>query len=382
MNYSIENGVFVISLEGRISSDNVQNIEAEVRDILEKNNNPGYLFDAERLEYISSAGLRFLLKLSKETTDKLIVRNVSSEVYDIFEMTGFSTFLDVKKKMREFSVEGCDVVGRGAMGTVYRLDEDTIIKVFDTVQDIPSIESEIRKTKDAFLLGIPTAIPFDIVKVGDKYGAVFELIKAKNFDDYLIENMDQLDDLCKKYADFIKSVHSVEAMDDNLPDIKSVYLEYLDEIKKYLPDDLYEKVLNRINSIPSANNIVHGDIQVKNIMVSSDEMILIDMDTLSRGNAVFEFAGLYMTYIAFNLHENNSKTFLGIDKDITSKLFYDTLKYYFDGVDEKIYDEKLTIIKILGLVRFLFLIAGIGIGLPELKDVRIKDSISELEAIA
>ncbi len=39
------------------------------------------------------------------------------------------------------------------------------------------IKNEQRLAKRAFVKGVPTAISYDIVKVGDKYGSVFELLR-------------------------------------------------------------------------------------------------------------------------------------------------------------------------------------------------------------
>lgn len=53
--------------------------------------------DASELSYISSAGLRVFLKLRK-AVGELTVFNVNSEVYDIFDVTGFTDILNVKKR--------------------------------------------------------------------------------------------------------------------------------------------------------------------------------------------------------------------------------------------------------------------------------------------
>lgn len=70
---------------------------------------------AKKLEYISSAGLRVLLKLTKSVGEVSIV-NVSPEVYEIFDVTGFTSILNVKKALREISVDGCEVIGAGGAG--------------------------------------------------------------------------------------------------------------------------------------------------------------------------------------------------------------------------------------------------------------------------
>lgn len=57
------------------------------------------MIDADKLESISSAGLRVLMKLRKKTDRALTMTNVSPEVYDIFEVTGFTELMDVKKRL-------------------------------------------------------------------------------------------------------------------------------------------------------------------------------------------------------------------------------------------------------------------------------------------
>ncbi len=377
----IKDNTLIIELEGKINSENVEDIDKEVRTLI-KGTGLNYMFDADKLEYITSAGLRFLLKLKKEKKDELTIINVSPEVYEIFEMTGFATLLNVKKKLRVFSVEGCPVIGKGAMGTVYRIDMDTIIKVYDNVNDIHAIENEVNKAREAFLMGIPTAIPFDIVKVQDKYGAIFELIKSTNSNDYLIENTNELDGFCTRYADFIKDIHSVVDEKNSLPRIKDMYLSHLKTIKNILSPDLFEKIENVINEIPDEKSVIHGDVQVKNIMISDDDLVIIDMDTLSEGSPVFDFGGLFMTYVTFSIHEpDNTKKFLGLDADVTSELFYKTVKQYYRNLSDVEYQRTINIIKMLGFVRFLFLIYGLQIGAPELKDVRIKYSINALNEL-
>ena len=377
----VKDNTLIIELEGKINSENVEDIDKEVRTLI-MGTGLNYMFDADKLEYITSAGLRFLLKLKKEKKDELTIINVSPEVYEIFEMTGFVTLLDVKKKLRVFSVEGCPVIGKGAMGTVYRIDMDTIIKVYDNVNDIHAIENEVNKAREAFLMGIPTAIPFDIVKVQDKYGAIFELIKSTNSNDYLIENTNELDGFCTRYADFIKDIHSVVDEKNSLPHIKDMYLSHLKTIKNILSPDLFEKIENVINEIPDEKSVIHGDVQVKNIMISDDDLVIIDMDTLSEGSPVFDFGGLFMTYVTFSIHEpDNTKKFLGLDADVTSELFYKTVKQYYRNLSDVEYQRTINIIKMLGFVRFLFLIYGLQIGVPELKDVRIKYSINALNEL-
>ena len=110
-------------LKGKIDSTNAMEFENEIMAALPDE------IDASQLSYISSAGLRVLLKLKKKV-DGITVYNVSPDVYDIFSVTGFDQLLNVKKAFRRISVEGKEIIGKGGNGVVYRLDEETIVKVY------------------------------------------------------------------------------------------------------------------------------------------------------------------------------------------------------------------------------------------------------------
>lgn len=170
MNFNTDNNVLTLYLYGRIDANNSAKAESEISEILAKN--PGLVpaFDASDLEYISSAGLRVLLKFRKKFGKNLDVFNASSDVFDIFEVTGFTQLLNVRKKFREVSTEGCPVIGEGHYSTVYRLDTETIIKVFNKIPiTLEKIEHDQRTAREAFVLGIPTAISYDVVRTGGHY---------------------------------------------------------------------------------------------------------------------------------------------------------------------------------------------------------------------
>ena len=93
--YHAEDNVLTIYVSGRVDSANSAEIEAEVKAARAAVPNVPIVIDAEKLEYISSAGLRILLRLRKAEPE-LSVINVSSEVYDVLEMTGFTDILEIE----------------------------------------------------------------------------------------------------------------------------------------------------------------------------------------------------------------------------------------------------------------------------------------------
>lgn len=203
-----ENGTLTVFLEGRIDTSNAPTVESELLALLEQNSSAGITLDAEGLEYISSAGLRALMKLRKQCKTDLPVRNVSPEVYEIFETTGFTELLDVRKKLREISVEGCEKLGQGGNGAVYRLDEDKIVKVYKPWMALDAIDRERSFARTAFVNGIPSVIAYDTVKVGDCLGVVFELLRSDTLGHAVRDNPEKLPEYVDQYVALAKTLHS------------------------------------------------------------------------------------------------------------------------------------------------------------------------------
>ena len=75
-----KNDKLEIRLEGRIDSNNAPDVEQEIMNALDSNAGKEPVFDAENLEYISSAGLRVLMKIRKKLNKPVDVINVSRDV--------------------------------------------------------------------------------------------------------------------------------------------------------------------------------------------------------------------------------------------------------------------------------------------------------------
>ena len=341
-----------VKLTGRIDSANAAEREAELNK--EIGGFQGELIiDAAGLEYISSAGLRVILRIKKAILDTRII-NCSSETYDIFDMTGFTEMMDISKAYRELSIDGCEVIGEGANGIVYRTDPDTIVKVYKNPDSLDEIHNERELARKAFVMGIPTAIPYDVVKVGNLYGSVFELLNAKSFGK-LINAGESVEELAKASVEILKTMHSTMLKDGELPSKRLEALVWAEFTADYLPEDIGKKLVELFRAIPETNNMLHGDFHIKNIMRQNGENLLIDMDTLSMGHPIFEFAAIFAAYIGFGCVDmSRSYEFLNITEQQCRDFWKYTIKYYFEGKDEAYLDDitaKASIICYTRLIR-------------------------------
>ena len=85
-----------IALEGRLDTTTAPELEAELKSSL--NGVSELVFDFEKLDYISSAGLRVLLStqkiMNKQGTMKIM--HVNDMIMEVFEVTGFSDILTIE----------------------------------------------------------------------------------------------------------------------------------------------------------------------------------------------------------------------------------------------------------------------------------------------
>ncbi|MBR6314602.1 MAG: anti-sigma factor antagonist [Clostridia bacterium] len=328
-----EDNQLTLALAGRIDSTNAAAAEAEINGAA-----AGFagalVLDIEKLDYISSAGLRVILRLKKSNADTKII-NASSEVYEIFDMTGFTEMMEIAKAYRKLSVDGCEVIGEGANGKVYRIDADTIVKVYKNHDALEEIHNERELARKAFVMGVPTAIPYDVVQVGDLYGSVFELLNAKSFAKLMIEDPSKTDELAKASVDILKTMHSTMLKPGELPDKKKEAVVWAEYCLDHLPADVGEKLVALVKAVPDTLNMLHGDYHIKNIMQQNGENLLIDMDTLAMGHPIFEFSAIYAAYIGFScIDPDNVYKFIGIPASQAKQFWQATLKYYFAGADE------------------------------------------------
>ncbi len=349
----LENGILTASLTGHIDSANAAQAEQELNELRQNAPEAPVVLDMERLTYISSAGLRVILRLRKARPELKLI-NVSSEVYEILDMTGFTEMMPVAKAYRRLSVEGCEVIGRGANGEVYRLDPETIIKVYLNPDSLPDIHRERELARRAFVLGIPTAIPYDVVKVGAGYGSVFELLNAKSLAKLITAQPDKLDEYVGVYVDLLKKIHGTEVRPGDMPDMKAVALDWAGFLRDHLPPEQYEKLHRLIEAVPEDRHMLHGDYHVKNVMVQNGEVLLIDMDTLCMGHPVFEFASIFLAYLGFGeLDHSVSEKFLGLDYDTCTAIWEKTLRLYFGTDDLSRLEDIAAKAQVIGYTRLL-----------------------------
>jgi len=347
--FTNNNGDATITLCGRLDTSVSTEIKSEIdKNLATAENINSLTMDAEGLEYISSSGLRILLVLAKSYKNFKVV-NVNPDVYDVLNMTGFSKIINVERALRQLSIDGCEQIGVGGVGTVYRLDGDTIIKVFREGTTIDEVRKEITMSKEAFVMGTPTAISFDIVKVGSQYGLVYELLNAETLSSCIKRAPERIDEYARLYANLFRQLHSIEVpADSNVPNAIEHERQQILHVSRYFPKESIDLLLQILDTIPTGNRLLHLDLQVKNTMMQDNELMLIDMGEMGYGHPVLDLGHAYSSMV---LLIGNYDAIVGIPRELGKKFWDLAINYYFEGLPEDVIEQRKAQIDVVARIR-------------------------------
>ena len=92
-----ENGASIVYIVGRLDTVTAPELDKAVKPLIDLG--ATVVFDCEKMEYVSSSGLRVVLSTHKQLAaagGRFIVRKLNQEVRSVFDLTGFSRLLTIE----------------------------------------------------------------------------------------------------------------------------------------------------------------------------------------------------------------------------------------------------------------------------------------------
>lgn len=324
-------------LEGRITSDNAEDVAKAIIGAMEEQRSARVVLDAGGVEYISSAGLRVIMYLYK-TYERVEVINASPSVYDVFHMTGMTEVLTVRRALRDIDVSGLKQIGAGACGKVYRVNAEQVVKVYNSDRFTPErVEREREIARETFIHGIPSAIPFETVRVGEERGIVYELVDARNIGEVVSADPGSCEMWARRMAELAAQIHATEFEDGLLPDARRIHRSWIDKMEaaRVYGNATISALRAFVDAIPVVNTFVHGDFHPANVMVMPDEeLLLIDMGDASVGHPGMEMAGTYHVVRVAARRQDGAQRFCSMPFDLLSRFWDVFVREYYHVSDD------------------------------------------------
>ena len=343
MHHRIENGTLTVWMTGSIDTTNAQQLEDELTAVV--GDATRVTLDLGGVGYLSSSGIRLIMRVAKRC-EQFELTDVQPDVYEVLSMTGLTEMLTVRRRLRSISVDGLKQIGAGAFGRVYRLDPERVIKVYSPqVNPLEKIELERASARAAFVHDIPCAIPFEVVRVGQEHGIIYELIDAQTLGEAVMANPTQVDAYAERMAQLLRKLHGTHFDDGALPDARGIFQGWVAVAAKsglYRADTIAE--LRRVvDELGAADTFVHGDFHPANIMVMPDgELLLIDMGDASVGNPLIDVAGTFHVLRIAALRPGGAERLTGMTQELLDRLWDVFLRTYYDvAADDNARAEEL-----------------------------------------
>ena len=96
MKHTLENNTLTLYFEGELNSFTSADVEIELEKIMSSITFNKVILDLEKLTYISSAGLRIIVRIKQNCDDTTLIK-VPDGVYDIFKMVGFDNVIKIER---------------------------------------------------------------------------------------------------------------------------------------------------------------------------------------------------------------------------------------------------------------------------------------------
>jgi uncharacterized protein (TIGR02172 family) len=290
------------------------------------------VLDMAECPYLSSGGIRVILAQHKRLAPLgggLELVNVQPDVRRVLDLTGLAELLSIRDKAREISTEGLEYLAEGVFGEVFRMDEETVVKLYREGVDPAVVEKEKRFARAAFIAGIPTPISFDVVTSGNRLGIAYELLRAESLAARMRRDPDHLDDHARLLAQLARTIHATSADPTVFPDIKEEAAGWIADLAPELGESDLAVLRAKLGAIPDAGTCVHFDLHAGNVMIQDGEPVVIDMGDFSRGSGLFDLGLLETIYSPLiGLCERVTGSSNTIGADFLARF----LDHYFDGL--------------------------------------------------
>ena len=352
-NFKLENDVLIVSLEGRLDTESAVAFEQELAVKCKETPHESLVFDASQLQYVASSGLRIMLKMAK-TEKNFRIENAVPDVYNVFEMTGFSKIMKITKALRKIDLEKCERIGAGGNGAVYRISEDEIVKVNFNPETYAGLDKELAKAKEAFLLGIPTAISFDLVDCGEgKRGVVYETIKSRTLGESIQSNPELMEELTERYVEQLNILHAVHTDNPVFSNAKDNYRKQVKDASAYFTEEEGKMLEQVLEALPEGDRLVHCDAHPKNIMIQNGDMLWIDMEGMSVGHPIYDLISIAVILNGIRTDEMTIGI-CGMDIQTVQKFKDCFIRKYFKTEDPQMIQKYGSILDSLRLIRTVF----------------------------
>ncbi len=254
-------------------------------------------------------------------------------------------------EMKEMSIDNLDLIAQGGMGKIYRINDEQILKVFNDIT-LEELEKQKASAVEVFKSMIPTAISFEMVRVGDKYGIVYEFLNSTSVGKALADHPEKVQETGERMGTLLKNLHEASMEGRTLEYMNDRVNSWIDKIENRFIKEKDARMLRQIvDAIPRGHCLLHCDFHEGNVMIHNGEYLLIDIDEVCIGHPLYDLTYHYINHEFLARQPELLLRSTGLTPELAKQTAKITRDTYFKATDKKteiLYKDLMT-----GFVPFL-----------------------------
>ena len=259
----------------------------------------------------------------------------------------------MEKQFRTIDISHLKSFAKGGTGECYRIDQDTILKLYYEGFPTERILTEKEGARAALVAGVPTAISYGLVQAGKRQGVIYELVQGKTLSEEIYEKgISCARELGRVFAGIARTLHQAEVKKTDLPSATLTVRKAIQEAGS-LPDNVMKQVLCFMDELDAYHQYVHGDFHPNNVIMTKDGPILVDMGGFSTGCPMFDLATCYFSLLeAPESRSGGRSSFNNLTQEEAGEFWKGVEEEYFPGGMDPSSSELMRKVVLLKKMRF------------------------------
>ena len=250
------------------------------------------------------------------------------------EDTAASPISNASAPSRTITLDGYRRSGEGFTAESYfHEDGEHMLKLF--MERIPQseIDDEMRCSRAALRMGIPTPAAEELVEVDGRMGIIYELLHdKKSISRAIADDPGHMEDYAAQYAAAAKKLHATPCDKTVFGPVDATMRAAVAAANR-LDDRDRDRIYRFLDTVEDTGTCLQGDFQTGNAVVSDGRIVFIDLGMFSYGNPLFDLGSLY-----FTAHDGNveySKLLFHNTPEALLRFWELFIMHYFELASEK-----------------------------------------------
>ncbi|PEP89398.1 aminoglycoside phosphotransferase [Bacillus toyonensis] len=187
-----------------------------------------------------------------------------------------------------------ELIAKGNTAKIY-LHENKVIKLFE--EYLPNTEStnEAKKQKYAYSCGLPVPNVFEVTKIQNRQVIIMEYVKGENIGELLLNNLNKAKHYINICVNEQKKIHAIRVNIDEMEPMRERLERQIKSVHK-LDENRKKNILQKLDSIVFDSRLCHGDFHPFNLILSNDNVKIIDWIDASSGDIRADVFRTYLLY--------------------------------------------------------------------------------------